>query len=60
MHLDVAVLAKMCLQLGYEVHWGRFTLAPVDMKIFLLIPVEQSELKLVRHQYDSTTVLPDN
>ena len=60
MRLDVAVPAKMCLQLGYEAHWARFTPAPVDMKIYLLILAEQSELRLVRHQYDSTTVLPDN
>ena len=60
MRLDVAVPAKMCLQLGYEVHRGQFTPAHVDMKIYLLILVEQSELRRIRHQYDSTTVLPDN
>ena len=51
MRLDVAALAKMYSQLGYEVQWDRFTPGPVDMKIYLLILVEQSELRPVRHQY---------
>ena len=60
MRLDAAAAAKMCSQQGYEVRWDRFTPVPVDIKICLLILVEQSELRLVRHQYDSRTVLAAN
>ena len=60
MRLDAAAAAEMCSQQGYEVRWDRFTPGPVEMKIYLLILAEQSELKLVRHQYDSRTVLPEN
>ena len=59
MRLDVAAPAKMCSQQGYEVRWDRFTPGPADIEIYLLILVEQSELRLVRHQYDSRTVLPE-
>ena len=60
MRLGVAAPAKMCAQQGYEVRWDRFTPGLVGMNIYLLILVEQSELRQVRHQCDSRTELLEN